>query len=139
MATATETRAEIDAAVRFAEESPLPEFTTLEAYERLDRAIRSYAEPGGPAGGPGRAFTPPYGSPYGSQRIGGNVFLPPAVNRGLPDVRHHLPTVAFLSRMRAAVAARDRAIVVRLRPAPHNRTSILSYSFKIAPEPHFLN
>ena len=38
----------------------------------------------------------------------------------------------------------DRAVgfgphIVRLRPAPHTRTPVLSYSLKVTPEDHFLN
>ena len=29
--------------------------------------------------------------------------------------------------------------LVRLRPAPHSRTRILSYSMRVAPQTHFLN
>ncbi len=29
--------------------------------------------------------------------------------------------------------------LVRLRPAPHCRTPILSYSQRVSPEPHFVN
>ena len=29
--------------------------------------------------------------------------------------------------------------IVRLRPAPHSRTRVLSYSLRVAPDGHFIN
>jgi len=29
--------------------------------------------------------------------------------------------------------------IVRLRPAPHSRTRVISHSLKVGPEPHFVN
>jgi uncharacterized protein (DUF2126 family) len=65
---------------------------------------------------------------------------------GLPDQRHPAPTimaiqVALHHRSRYTY---DRPVdhaphIVRLRPAPHCRTRILSYSLRIEPEGHFLN
>jgi hypothetical protein len=45
-----------------------------------------------------------------------NAFLRPADNRRLRDVRASLPTSAFLGRFRAAVAAGDRTLLLKLRP-----------------------
>ncbi|MHC4932275.1 MAG: hypothetical protein ACYTGV_08810, partial [Planctomycetota bacterium] len=112
------------------EKEPLAGPEARPEYERLDRAIRAYQ-----AAGEGRDASPystqspyaakspyaagtPYaaGSPYGSQRMRANAFLRPADNRRLRDVRASLPTSAFLGRFRAAVAAGDRTLLLKLRP-----------------------
>jgi hypothetical protein len=97
-----------------AERTPLADPASLAAYERLDRAIRAYQAPGA-ARQQGPAYSPA-GTPYGSLRREEGDFLPPAVNRRLPDVRDNLPTVGSLNRLRAAIAGRDRALVGALLP-----------------------
>jgi len=108
------------------ETTPLADAASHPAYERLDRALLAYqqrkpvkrSKGAQSAGGPyygGAYYGGYYGAtPYGTVRTGVGQFLSRAENSKLTVAETALPADEWISRMRAAIDARQGPVVQRL-------------------------